>query len=305
MSANFVFRNATDTLYVTSQDLGAIATNISIAPVQFIVKNSGDRVSVNNKVRIIADARAQNTSGTPILNIYTSNTLNPAPGTYQVTFPSNSSAQVDGGDIVTILADGSTLNTNLISGTEIVFNTNPSGSTANVIVSDGYQRAQIAPDISGTYGTWDPEEIEYSHLFCQSMTLLSASLIPGGFLGQTTYYYVVTALTPKGETLISNRVSVTNNSPSQSAQLNWEVYPGAMGYNVYRSSTSGNEKFLINTTETTFIDDGSLPTNNSISYPTSNNIISEKFWIKVDAPTGATDNSNPRRFKLRTIGLSS
>ena len=305
MPANFVFRNSDDTAYVTNQDLGAIATGVGISPVQYTVKNTGDRVSVNTKVRIVANTTFQNTSGTPLLSVDTSSTLNPVAGTYGLSFVDNDKVSVNGELPLTIVADGETINTNIISGTLVTINATPSGSTAFINVNDGYERVQIALDVSGTPGTWNNAEIPCTHLFCDSMTLLSAALIPGGFLGQTEYFYVVTAITPKGETLISNEVSVNNNSPSQSAQLDWEVFPGAIGYNVYRSTTSGNEKFLVNTTQNTYVDDGTEPINNSISYPTSNNITSEKFWIRVQQPSGTLPNTNPRRFKLRAIGLSS
>lgn len=305
MTAEFVFRNSTDTAFVTNQDLGAIATNVGVSPIQYTVKNVGDRVSVNTKVRIVADSSFQNTSGTPLLSVITSSTLNPVAGTYGLSFIDNDQVSVNGQAPITIVADGETANLNVISGTLVTVNASPSGSSATITVNDGYERVQIAPDVSGTPGTWDNTEIPYPHMFCESMTLLSAALIPGGFLGQTQYFYVVTALTAKGETLISNEVSVNNASPSQSAQLDWEVFPGAIGYNVYRSTTSGNEKFLVNTTQNTYVDDGTEPINNSISYPTSNNIISEKFWIRVQQPSGTISNTNPRRFKLRAIGLSS
>jgi hypothetical protein len=302
MPANFVFRNASDTGFVTAQDLGAIATSVSIAPVQFIVRNAGDAVASTCKVRIVADESFLNTSGTPLLSVLTSSTLNPTPGTYALNFLSNTSVMVDSNSPVTVVSDGVTVNTNVISGLRVILNSGTlSGTSATVSVSDGYTRVNISGSLVGS----SPTEINFAHIYCQSMTAIAGALINGGSLGQTTYYYVVTAVTEIGESLVSNRTTVINASPGKSAQITWSIFPGALSYNVYKSPTSGDERLIVNVSGTTFVDDGTLSVNNSIPYPVFSDIHSQHFWINVLAPTGTTTNTNPRKFKLRAIGISS
>jgi fibronectin type 3 domain-containing protein len=79
----------------------------------------------------------------------------------------------------------------------------------------------------------------------------------------TSYFYVVSALTAGGETPDSSEVSVTTPATPPSAptnwtatagnlrvQLNWSASPGANGYNVKRSITSGSGYDLIGSTMT-------------------------------------------------------
>jgi hypothetical protein len=70
---------------------------------------------------------------------------------------------------------------------------------------------------------------------------LAAAIAAGGTLtiGQT-YYYLVTALdNVGGETTASNHANATPTSGNQTITLTWNVVPNAVGYNVYRSTSSG------------------------------------------------------------------
>ena len=62
----------------------------------------------------------------------------------------------------------------------------------------------------------------------------------GGSLTNTTeYYYEVTGLNENGESLPSTEVHATTSSPDLQIVLNWTAVPGAIGYNVYRTTSSG------------------------------------------------------------------
>jgi uncharacterized phage protein gp47/JayE len=66
----------------------------------------------------------------------------------------------------------------------------------------------------------------------------------GGVIPAGTYYYRVTAIGPNGETIASNEVTVTLTGTTSSVALNWDDYPGATDYRVYRSSTPDNEALM-------------------------------------------------------------
>ncbi len=83
----------------------------------------------------------------------------------------------------------------------------------------------------------------------------------GGALSAGPFYYVITALTPYGESLASNQLSYTPAGGKNEVTLTWNQVPGATGYNVYRSLTSGNfanaALYSINSGAiTTFLDTG-------------------------------------------------
>lgn len=73
-----------------------------------------------------------------------------------------------------------------------------------------------------------------------------AAVISGasGTLPAGKYYYVVTAILPTGETIISNEVSATSAGGTQKAVLTWSARATATGYKVYRSTTRGQETLL-------------------------------------------------------------
>jgi len=102
----------------------------------------------------------------------------------------------------------------------------------------------------------------------------ASSLIHGTLQPNKTYYYVVTGLTPTGETTISREVKATTTSTNKRIQLSWTpqdtpVYNpvGYSGYKIYRSETPGSGYQLINWPVTNnhannltgFIDNGAMP----------------------------------------------
>jgi hypothetical protein len=92
-------------------------------------------------------------------------------------------------------------------------------------------------------------------------TNLRATLDDNGHLQdghQVTY--VVTAVSPKGESLPSNEVKVLPASPQLTVVLDWDEVGGATSYNVYRGFVPGGENVLVASIDaesgTTFSDDG-------------------------------------------------
>jgi hypothetical protein len=73
-----------------------------------------------------------------------------------------------------------------------------------------------------------------------------------------TYYYVVTAVGPAGETVASNETSITVNGPTGEVNLNWFPVAGATGYRIYRGTAAGTENMLVGTvpngSTTSFVD---------------------------------------------------
>lgn len=61
----------------------------------------------------------------------------------------------------------------------------------------------------------------------------------GSLTNGTTYFYVITAIDGYGESLASNERSFTATATNQTATLNWDTVPGATGYRIYRTTTSG------------------------------------------------------------------
>jgi len=93
-------------------------------------------------------------------------------------------------------------------------------------------------------------------------TGLAVALASGGSLvSGTTYYWKVTAIGGGGETLASTEVSATPSGSDLTANLTWTPVSGASSYNVYRSTSSGNEVLLggvgLPTTSASYSDNGS------------------------------------------------
>src|SRR5262249_47566224 len=69
--------------------------------------------------------------------------------------------------------------------------------------------------------------------------LLAAKEARDGTLDTTkTYFWVITAITPNGETTKSNETSLAPSGTNKTATLTWSQVPNATGYNVYRSNTA-------------------------------------------------------------------
>jgi hypothetical protein len=94
-------------------------------------------------------------------------------------------------------------------------------------------------------------------------TGLTATLASGGTLPVgDTFYYVVTSIDGAGgESIASSEASQTTTSGNQTINLAWTAIPGAVSYNVYRATSSGNEVLLAGSglpaTVTGYSDNGS------------------------------------------------
>jgi phage gp36-like protein len=90
----------------------------------------------------------------------------------------------------------------------------------------------------------------------------SATASSGGSLtADTTYYYVVTAYSEKGETVQSSEVNATTTSVNKKITVSWTSVSGAKIYKVYRSTTTNSYTtpcFLAQTTSTSYADSGSV-----------------------------------------------
>jgi hypothetical protein len=95
-------------------------------------------------------------------------------------------------------------------------------------------------------------------------TGLTATLSSGGsFAGSIQYYWKVTSVDARGETVGSNEYTTTPGS-GQQVMLSWTAVTGAVSYNVYRSTTSGGEStspaLVANSTSASYTDTGSATT---------------------------------------------
>lgn len=71
-----------------------------------------------------------------------------------------------------------------------------------------------------------------------SISILGVS--GGSFAAAGTYYYEVSALTAAGESTPSSQASTTVTTVN-TVPISWAAVPGATGYKIYRSTTSGGE----------------------------------------------------------------
>ena len=73
--------------------------------------------------------------------------------------------------------------------------------------------------------------------FVQNTPVLASG---GGYVSNTTVYYLISAVTSAGQTISSKVQSITTTAGSQEIQLSWVAIAGATQYNVYRSFTAGS-----------------------------------------------------------------
>lgn len=303
MGAEFVFRDSNDLNYLTFYDIGAVEPGGSLSTIKANIKNIGNNVSSSTSIKAVADISFVNLINSPLLSCKSSNSSDPSPGFYNISFANSSQVQINSGTIISIINDGITENTNIISGTRIILS-GTSGSSATISINDGFLYSELSLDVSGSPTTW-AREVSIGNLYSESMVIVTGTLVPSGNLGQSQWYYLVTAITDLGETEISNEITINVTSANKSFQLGWSSYPGALSYNIYKGISSLGEKFLSSTGSNLFLDDGNLSINNSISYPTLFEGNKKAFWIRANIPIDATSTGNPRKFKLRAIGVSS
>jgi len=144
---------------------GIIVAGLSSGNKRLWVKNVGDAAGYDARIRIQPDGDFENVTNEPIKAINEEKYLQTtALGTYNVKVKADTSKV----DViyesqppleVAIVADGSTEN-QLATGLWVVFNTGLSqGDEANIYISDGKIRVQIAEDNDGTPGTFGTADV--------------------------------------------------------------------------------------------------------------------------------------------------
>lgn len=107
---------------------------------------------------------------------------------------------------------------------------------------------------------------------------LGAGGVGGNLLGNTTYFYKITAINDAGETtenLVPSvlEAQITEPVTPVPVVLQWETISGASGYRIYKSTATGVEEFLVEKTGgaiSTHTDDGNTAVQTSNFVPTSN-----------------------------------
>lgn len=86
----------------------------------------------------------------------------------------------------------------------------------------------------------------------------------GGTLAAGTYFYVVTAIFPQGESTKSNELSVVTTGTTSSNTINWTAVTGATGYRIYRGTTTGGQNVYYSVgAVTTYLDTNAASTGGS------------------------------------------
>lgn len=110
------------------------------------------------------------------------------------------------------------------------------------------------------------------------LATLGSGAVGANLLGSTTYFYKVTAVNAAGETTEGKipatlEAQVTQPATPLPVILQWETVKGATGYKVYKSTVSGQEKFLASVSgeaTSVYTDDGNTAVNGAISVPAAN-----------------------------------
>ena len=101
---------------------------------------------------------------------------------------------------------------------------------------------------------------------CVAPTQQAVVAAAGGYLPTSAQYWVITAYNNNGETLASNEVTLTPSGGNLSATLSWFAVTNAIGYCIYRGTSSGNENVLVaivNQLTLTYTDVGSTQASQS------------------------------------------
>lgn len=148
-----------------------------------------------------------------------------------------------------------------------------------------------SPDVDFTTRTPQPGDI----LQCTNRvtpgsptTLTALGQATGGSLTVNTYFYVVTATLPNGETMPSNEIAVSTGGSTSSVILSW-LAPNsgtATGYRIYRGTSIGGENALVAVivggTTVTFTDTGAPTT--PATPPSEGVTAGRPIWANVPMP---------------------
>jgi hypothetical protein len=119
----------------------------------------------------------------------------------------------------------------------------------------------LSVDLTGVNYVFLTDQASAKALAAPVITTPLAAAASGGTFAAGTYYWVVTALNAKGETIASNEVSKALTA-NQKQALTWGAVSGATSYNVYRGTVSGDENVLVAnvTSGVTYTDTGTAGT---------------------------------------------
>ena len=123
------------------------------------------------------------------------------------------------------------------------------------------------------------------------LATLGSGAVGANLLGSTTYFYKVTAANAAGETTEGKipatiEAQVTQPATPLPVILQWETVKGATGYKIYKSTASGQEKFLASVSgeaTSVYTDDGNTAVNGAISVPATNTARTSVFKIVAGA----------------------
>ncbi|MCX5786059.1 MAG: glycosyl hydrolase family 28-related protein [Elusimicrobia bacterium] len=111
-----------------------------------------------------------------------------------------------------------------------------------------------------------------------TLATLGSGAAGANLLGNTAYFYKVTAVNAAGETTEGKipatvEAQVTQPTTPLPVIIQWEIAKGATGYKIYKSTATDQEKFLASVSgesTVTYTDTGNTATNPAISVPTAN-----------------------------------
>ena len=142
----------------------------------------------------------------------------------------------------------------------------PQATTINLTNGSPAQGTAVDPVSAEQKLTVDGTSGSFTVTYVPQPLNLTASQNPGsGTLAKDTYYYVVTAILPGGQTIASPE-AFDQVSGNAAVDLAWYPVPLATGYKIYRGTDTGQENVLVGTTSNTFFTDtgsgsaGSPPT---------------------------------------------
>lgn len=123
-----------------------------------------------------------------------------------------------------------------------------SGLTLDATVWDldnfGAELVAFSP-ADGRIFIWNPPNtgapaVEIGRMGAVSMGAITTATT-GGSIAAGTYYYKVTALGVRGETMGSAEVHIATTGSSSTVTVNFFTLPGAQSYEIYRGTTAGGE----------------------------------------------------------------
>ena len=209
-------------------------------------------------------------------------------------------------EVTAVTSTGETIPSNVQSITTSAANQEVNLSWTPVAGATSYNiyRTAIAGDfVDSLLATTFAGTTNYTDLgnLASGTLLPTANLTAGGSLAaNTTYYYVVTAVTATGQNIASGVQTVTTTAADQAVNLTWNSISGAIAYDVYRTTTAGNySNSLLTTTYapvTSYTDEGSIGTLflSAPSLAVGGNLPSNTYYYLVSAvmASGQTLASN-------------